>query len=42
LEIDGAAATPELVIERGPLDLATEILARIRAECGLSEPEIKN
>jgi hypothetical protein len=42
LEIDGEAATPDSVIERGPLDLATEILARIRAECGLTEQEKKN
>jgi hypothetical protein len=42
LEIDGEAATPEALIERGPLELALEILARIRAECGLSEAERKN
>jgi hypothetical protein len=42
LEIDGEAATPELTIDRGPLDLATEILARIRVECGLTEQERKN
>lgn len=42
LAIDGEAATPELVIERGPLELATEILGKIRAECGLTETERKN
>jgi len=42
LEIDGEPATPETVIDRGPLDLALEILGRIRAECGLSEEERKN
>jgi len=42
LQIDGERATPELTIERGPIDLATEILARIRAECGLTEQERKN
>jgi hypothetical protein len=42
LMIDGEAATPELLIERGPLDVALEILARIKAECGLSEDERKN
>lgn len=42
LEIDGEAATPELLIERGPADLAGEILASIRRECGLSEAEQKN
>ena len=30
LEIDGEAATPAALIEKGPLDLATEILARIK------------
>jgi hypothetical protein len=42
LQIDGSEATPELLIERGPLDLAEEILGRIKAESGLSEAERKN
>jgi len=42
LEIDGEAATPEALIEKGPMRLAAEILGRIRAECGLSESERKN
>jgi hypothetical protein len=42
LTIDGEAATPATLIETGPMDLATEILARIKAECGLSEGERKN
>jgi hypothetical protein len=42
LEIDGAAATPESLIEKGPMKLAAEILGRIRSECGLSESERKN
>ena len=42
LAIDGEAATPSALIERGPLELAMEILGRIRAECGLSETERKN
>ncbi len=42
LEIDGEEATPELAIEKGPADLAAEMLARIRGECGLSENERKN
>lgn len=42
LEIDGEEATPQLLIERGPLNLAMEILAKIRAECGLTEAERKN
>ena len=31
LEIDGAAATPAMLIERGPVELAMEILARIKS-----------
>jgi hypothetical protein len=42
LEIDGEAATPELLIERGPLGLAEEVLGRIKAECGLNQTERKN
>lgn len=42
LEIDGGAATPETMIEKGPANLAAEILGRIRDECGLSESERKN
>lgn len=42
LEIDGEAATVESLIEKGPAKLATEILGRIRGECGLSESERKN
>ncbi len=42
LEIDGEAATPEMLIERGPLNLALEMLEKIRAECGLTEAERKN
>jgi hypothetical protein len=42
LAIDGEAATPETLIEKGPLALASEILARVKAEWGLSEDERKN
>lgn len=42
LTIDGEDATPELVIGKGPADLAAEMLAKIRGECGLSENERKN
>ena len=42
LMIDGEPATPEMLIERGPMELATEILGRIKSECGLSEAEVKN
>jgi hypothetical protein len=42
LEIDGAAATPEAFIERGPEELVYEALTAIRTECGLTEAERKN
>jgi hypothetical protein len=42
LEIDGEAATPESLIECGPLALAEEILEKIKAECGLNQAERKN
>jgi hypothetical protein len=42
LSIDGDGATPRALIDRGPMALAMEILARIKAECGLSEGERKN
>jgi hypothetical protein len=42
LWIDGEAATPAALIEKGPLELAKEILARIKRECGLSEDQRKN
>lgn len=42
LEIDGEEATPASLIEKGPANLAAEILGRIRSECGLSESERKN
>ena len=42
LTIDGEAATPVVLIEKGPLDLASEILGRIKRECGLSEDQRKN
>ncbi len=42
LDVDGAAATPELLAEAGPEDLFREALAAVRAETGLSEAERKN
>jgi hypothetical protein len=42
LAIDGVAATPETLVERGPVDLAIEILGRIKSECGMTEDERKN
>jgi hypothetical protein len=42
LELDGEAATPLSLIERGPEDLFKEALEAVKAECGLSEEERKN
>lgn len=42
LEIDGAPATVQSLIESGPEDLFVEALAAIKAECGLAENERKN
>jgi hypothetical protein len=42
LELDGEAATPQSLIDRGPEDLFQEILAAIKSECGLNEQERKN
>ena len=42
LTIDGEAATVEALVEKGPLELASEVLDRIKAECGLNEGERKN
>ena len=42
LELDGAPATAESLIEIGPEELFAEALAAVKAECGLSENERKN
>jgi hypothetical protein len=42
LELDGAPATAESLIERGPEELFLEALAAVKAECGLLENERKN
>src|SRR6185503_19059326 len=42
LDVDGAAATPELLASAGPEDLFREAAAIVKAECGLSEQERKN
>jgi len=42
LEIDGVAATPETLVDHGPVELAMEILGRIKSECGMTEDERKN
>jgi hypothetical protein len=42
LEIDGEAATAEQLLDRGPEELAREIVVAIKEQCGLSEAERKN
>jgi hypothetical protein len=42
LELDGEAATPQLLIDKGPEDLFQEALNAIKSECGLNEQERKN
>lgn len=42
LELDGVEATPESLVARGPESLFREVLAAVKAECGLSEDERKN
>ena len=42
LTIDGAPATAERLLDRGPEELTHEIVAAIKAQCGLSEDERKN
>lgn len=42
LAIDGEVAGPVALIEKGPTELAGEVLARIKSECGLNEDERKN
>jgi hypothetical protein len=42
LDVDGAPATAERLIEAGPEELFVEALTAVKAECGLSEAERKN
>ncbi len=42
LQLDGADATPEALVERGPEDVFREALAAVRREAGLTEEERKN
>ena len=42
LTIDGEAATGTQLLERGPEELAREVVASIQEECGLTEAERKN
>lgn len=42
LEIDGRPATPEALIQDGPLELCREIAEAIRRDCHLGEDERKN
>jgi len=42
LTIDGTPATAEQLLDSGPEALTQEIVAAIKAQCGLSEAERKN
>ena len=42
ITVDGVDATPDLIAEKGPEDLAREIVTAIKSQCGLSESERKN
>jgi hypothetical protein len=42
LSIDGEAATVVQLLEKGPEDLAREVVGAIKEQCGLSEAERKN
>jgi hypothetical protein len=42
LSIDGEPATAAQLLEKGPEDLAREIVSAIKDQCGLSDPERKN
>jgi hypothetical protein len=42
LQLDGAPATAESLIESGPEELFLEALEAVKAECGLTENERKN
>jgi hypothetical protein len=42
LSIDGESATVESLIACGPEELTKEIVAAVKAQCGLSEEERKN
>jgi hypothetical protein len=42
LTIDGMPAAPEQLLDSGPEALTQEIVAAIKAQCGLSEAERKN
>lgn len=42
LAIDGMAATPDLMIEKGPEELAREMVDAIKLQCGLTDTEQKN
>jgi len=42
LIIDGQAANATQLLEKGPEDLAREVVSAIKEQCGLSEAERKN
>ena len=42
LTVDGKQATTDLVVGQGPEALCREVVAAIKAECGLTTDEVKN
>jgi hypothetical protein len=42
LVIDGEAASTAQLLEKGPEDLAREVVGAIKEQCGLTEAERKN
>jgi hypothetical protein len=42
LLLDGEMATPESLVTDGPEELFREVVAAVKAECGLTEAERKN
>ena len=40
--VDGAEASPEVLVERGPEEIFREALAAVRREAGLTDEERKN
>lgn len=42
LTIDGEPPSAEMLLEKGPEELAREVVAAIKAQCGLTDAERKN
>ena len=42
IELDGCIPAAESIIDRAPEDFVREVVGRIKAQCGLTEEEVKN